>query len=54
MGMFEAVMLAIMECKVVLVMEIGMQMDPGLCRWAKLSHLQHTVDQSEISVGDIP
>ena len=45
MGMFEVVMLAIMGHMVVLGMEIGMQMVPGyrVCRWTKLSHLQHFV-----------
>jgi len=37
---------------VVLVTEIEMQMD-SVCRWAKLSHLQNTVHEAGIPVGDI-
>ena len=52
MGMSEVVMLAMMGHVVVLGTALGTQ-DIGVCRWAKLSHLQYTVYETGSQVGNI-
>ena len=49
MGMSEVVMLDMMGHMVVL----GTALDIGVCRWAKFSHLQHTVYEAGSQVGNI-
>jgi len=48
-------MLAMMGQVVVLGMALGMLMfqDIGVCRWAKLSHLQYIADEAGIQAGNI-
>ena len=48
-------MLAPMEHMVVLDTALGTLMvpDTGVCRWAKLSHLQHTAHEAGSLVGNI-
>ena len=50
MGMSEAVMLDMMGHMVVLGTALGTLM---VCRWAKLSHIQHTVYETGSQVGNI-
>ena len=49
MGMSEVVMLDMMGHMVVL----GTALDTGVCRWAKFSHLQHTVYETGSQAGNI-
>ena len=55
MGMSEAVMLDMMGHMVVLGTALGTLwfQDIGVCRWAKFSHLQHTVYETGSQVGNI-
>ena len=54
MGMSEVVMVVMMGRMMVLDMDLGTQMAPGLgvCRWTP-SHLQHFVHEAGIQTGDL-